>query len=206
MCVCVLAGWGGGVTEGRSLAIWKKHTHTYSQTQSTEALTGQYQCCCGQQVAVCWPACLDPDNSRSITPWKLRSDHWADIAAHSLSVGRPAFLPASQPASLCHGAKEDHNQGQEGSGPPILLEKMIKHTPDGKERVSFHMISPSTVWICGDERLFCLLMYQIMEMFPLFSYINLHLWIPKHSCFNTAGTKEAAWRHQQYYDRQKIIT
>lgn len=84
---------------GWAFTIWKKkknactHAHIFTDTL-TQPLTGLYQCCCGQQIAVCWSACLDRDNSRSITPWKLRSDHWTDRAAHSLSVAHPASTVA----------------------------------------------------------------------------------------------------------------
>lgn len=107
---------------GRNTGL-QAHTHIFIDTVA-QPLTGRYQCCCGQQVAVCWPACLDPDNSRSITPWKLRSDHRTDRAAHSLSLGHPA----SQLASLRHGAKEDHSQGSEESR-PLLLEEIVKYKP-----------------------------------------------------------------------------
>lgn len=87
---------------GRSdwaFTIWKKKKNACTRAQTfadtlTQPLTGLYQCCCGQQIAVCWSACLDGDNSRSITPWKLRSDHRTDRAAHSLSVARPASTVA----------------------------------------------------------------------------------------------------------------
>lgn len=85
--------WGGCSRGqvGQTEPLWSENTHTHISTDPlTQSVTGLYRCCCGQQVAVCWSACLDGDNSRSITPWKLRSDHWADRATHSVSVGHPA--------------------------------------------------------------------------------------------------------------------
>lgn len=38
------------------------------QMSEEERMRWGCRCCCGQQVAACWPACPDADNSGSITP------------------------------------------------------------------------------------------------------------------------------------------
>lgn len=77
----------------------------------------RHQRCGGRQVAACWPACLDPDNSRSPHPLrKLRSDHQTDRGAQSVSIqpkrittrGRKAGQPPSAPSKRSNPPPRSH--------------------------------------------------------------------------------------------------
>lgn len=112
------------------------------QMSEEERMRWGCRCCCGQQVAACWPACPDADNSGSITPppCKQRSDPRADRAAHSLSVARPA--------SLRQGAKEDHNQGREEGRPPSVGGDDETHAPrDDCTRIPSYCFCQSLSWM-----------------------------------------------------------
>lgn len=121
LSLCAKSGFHVCVHQSPSLT----HTHTpVVFTPSAAALlAGQPRCCCDQQVAVCWllvwsqiTADLLPALPSASSPGLISAQILT--LPPSLAPSHAVCAPSSRAACLAsRRAKEDHNQGQEGSPP-----------------------------------------------------------------------------------------
>lgn len=91
--------------------VWR--SNRYSQTRTCTSFSGQ-------QVVGCRSACLEPDNSGSITHRKRRSDLHIDRDACSLSEGHPASLAGK--VAIGMELKSFTKQRGKGERAPLLFE------------------------------------------------------------------------------------